>query len=57
MHSVTINPITEICIAHNQATEQRYAGVPVNMTMFSERLHGEKGYATAHIGNAFIHPA
>jgi arylsulfatase I/J len=33
----------------NSATEQEYAGIPLGMTLFSERL-AQAGYKTAHIG-------
>ena len=34
----------------NSATEQRYAGIPLNMTTFTERLKAEGGYTLAHAG-------
>ena len=34
----------------NSATEQRYAGIPLGMTVFVERLAAEAGYVTAHVG-------
>ena len=33
----------------NSATEQRYSGIPLNMTTFTERLE-EQGYVSAHVG-------
>ena len=34
----------------NSATEQRFAGIPLGMTVFVERLASEAGYDTAHVG-------
>ena len=34
----------------NSATAQRFAGIPLGMTVFVERLASEAGYDTAHVG-------